>query len=106
MVVTCALKNPILRSKSAADEKTKADLRDKNTNHIKDKNSLRRQLRDEREKIKRLMNRSITKQKKKEIVKEMLRHSIFIGTVSSYLLFSKGVSVFKLCVVFVMIHEI
>ena len=79
----CALKNPNLRRQSEADEKTKADLRAKNINHIKDKNSLRRQLKDVREKYKKLENKSITKEKKKEIVKEMLRYSIYIRAVSS-----------------------
>ena len=82
-LVICALKNPNLRRQSEADEKTKADLRAKNINHIKDKNSLRRQLKDVREKYKKLENKSITKEKKKEIVKEMLRYSIYIRAVSS-----------------------
>ena len=83
-LVICALKNPNLRRQSEADEKTKADLRAKNINHIKDKNSLRRQLKDVREKYKKLENKSITKEKKKEIVKEMLRYSIYIRAVSSH----------------------
>ena len=73
LVVLCALKNPNFRQKSNEDEKIKADLRAKATQHIKDKNSLRRQLWEERKKVKSIMNPSLSKAKKRELVKEMLQ---------------------------------
>ena len=62
-----------LRTKDKEQQETIKNLRDSNSQHVKDKNQLKRELAAERAKVSQLLSRTITNPEKRKICEELLK---------------------------------
>ena len=62
-----------LRTKDKEREETMKNLRDSNSQHVKDKNQLKRELAAERAKVSQLLSRTITNPEKRKICEDLLK---------------------------------
>ena len=62
-----------LRTKNKEQEQIIKNLRESNTQHVKDKNQLKRELAAERAKVSQLLSRTITNSEKRKICEDLLK---------------------------------
>ena len=62
-----------LRTKAKEQKQTIKNLQESNTQHVKDKNQLKRELAEERAKVSQLLSRTITNPEKRKICEDLLK---------------------------------